>query len=414
MASQLTTIGAILFSTAFFVAGNGLILTLTPLRASLEGFGPMALGVLGAFYYAGFVAGCFAGPRIIARAGHIRAFTVSASLTAVTILFLPMSTVPFAWFVLRAMNGLFVAVLYMTLESWLNERATNETRGSILSAYVVVNLIALIVGQWFLLSALPSSFELFTIGAALLCFCVVPVGLTRLPQPIFAPVPRLSLTRLFALSPVGVLGCMTSGIANSAFWTLGPVYAQSLAFTTAGLATFMTVFIAGGALIQWPVGRLSDGMDRRWIIAAICTAASVCGIALGLFGWLLVRGPGIFFGAVFALGAAMLPLYSLSIAHANDRLSREQFVEASAALLLVQAAASVPGPMLAALVTSAAGPHALFLFTALAHAAMAFFAFTRTRLREAPPEENREAFAAVPHGSPAALELDPRGPDQAA
>jgi len=371
-----------------------------------------ALGALGAFYFAGFVAGCFVGPNLLLRIGHIRNFTIAAAIIAVSILMMPLTVTPVAWFVLRAVNGLFVAVLFMTLESWLNERATNETRGNILSAYVAVGLGALIIGQWFLLIAPPSTFELFTIGAVAFCLCLVPVGMTRLPQPVLRPVSLLSLRRLLALSPVGAMGCVTSGLVTSAFWTLGPIYVQSLGFTIRGLALFMTVFIAGGALSQWPLGWLSNHMDRRWMIAAICMVASICGIALSLFGWLLVQEPTFFFVLVFVLGATMLPLYSLSVAHANDRLSRDEFVDASAVLLLIQAALSVPGPLLAALVMSVAGPYALFLFTALAHAAMAFFAFTRSRICEAPPEETRKAFAALAQGSPIALELDPRGPEQ--
>jgi MFS family permease len=153
-------------------------------------------------------------------------------------------------------------------------------------------------------------------------------------------------------------------------------------------------------------------MDRRWIIAGICTVAAVCGLVLGAFGWLLVRSPDTLFIFVFLLGASMLPLYSLSIAHANDRLQRSEFVQASAGLLMIMAATSVPGPLLAAFLTAIAGPHALFLFTALAHAAMAFFAFTRTRMREPPPLALRDAFASVPHTSPASVPLDPRGPEQ--
>jgi len=205
---------------------------------------------------------------------------------------------------------------------------------------------------------------------------------------------------------------LTVGLANGAFWTLAPLYVQSLGFSTAGLALFMSVFIAGGALVQWPLGRISDGSDRRWIIAATCTGASAAGLVLGLLGWLLVRVPDLFFLVVFVLGATMLPLYSLSIAHANDRLPRSQFVEASAALLMISAATSIPGPLLAAFVISTAGPYSLFLFTALTHAAMAFFAFTRIRVREPAAMETRDAFEAVPLSSPAALPLDPRGPAQ--
>jgi MFS family permease len=239
------------------------------------------------------------------------------------------------------------------------------------------------------------------------------MGLTRLPAPQVQPTFRINLKRIIAVSPVGAAGCLTVGLANGAFWTLAPLYARSLDFSTARIALFMTFFIAGGAAASWPLGRLSDGMDRRWIIAATCTAASACGMILSLFGWLLIRVPELFFAFVFVFGAAMLPLYSLSIAHANDRLPRADFVEASAGLLILTAALSVPGPIIAALVISVAGPYSLFLYTALAHAAMAFFAFTRMRVREAPGAETRDAFAPVMHGSPAALPLDPRGPEQA-
>ena len=408
MISHLTSIGAILASTVFFLMGNGLMGTLAPVRAHLDGFSSLALGLMGTGFFAGFAAGCFAGPLLMARSGHIRTFSVAASLTAVSVLALPILVTPFAWFALRAVAGLGIAILFTVIESWLNDRAGNNNRGNILSLYVVVNLVSLIMGQWLFLLGSPLSFELFTIGAMAYCLCLMPVAVTQLPQPAAPPVPRLNLRVLFARAPVGAAGCMTVGIANGAFWTLAPVYAQGLGFGSGDLALFMTVFIAGGALVQWPVGQISDGVDRRWVIAALCTLAAGCGLALGFTGWYLLRVPLVFFALVFTLGAAMLPLYSLSIAHANDRLPRAEFVQTSAGLLMITALLSIPGPLLAATVMSLAGPYALFLFTAIAHAAMAFFAFTRIRMREAPPPESRDEFAAMVPGSPAAAALDPR------
>ena len=412
MISTGSSIVAILFATALFLMGNGLIGTLTPLRAHAQGFSDIAVGALGAWYYLGFVIGCFAGPQLLARVGHIRAFAVAAVVLAACVLIQPIWTDPSLWFGARGFAGLAMAVLYMAVESWLNDRATNETRGRILSLYVAVNLSALLLGQWLLLIADPQSFELFSVGAILYCLCVVPMGLTRLPAPVLVARPRIDLARILSVSPVGVAGCVTVGLANGAFWALGPIYAQSLGFSTREIALFMSVFIAGGALIQLPLGRISDGMDRRWMIAATCTAASVCGLVLGVAGWLLIGVPYIFYGIVFALGASMLPLYSLSIAHANDRLPRAEFVDASAGLLMINAAASIPGPLLASFVISVAGPYSLFLYTAIAHAAMAFYAFTRMRMTEPAPPETRETFAPVAQGSPAALPLDPRAPAQ--
>jgi MFS family permease len=412
MQSQIRGITALLLSTLVFLMGNGLVGTLIPLRATIEGFSNVSIGVLGAWYFAGFVAGCYGGPRVLARVGHIRSFAVASALIGAAIIMMPLWTSQAAWFVLRGVQGICTAVLFMAIESWLNDRATNETRGRILAIYIGVNLSALLIGQWMLLFGLPASFELFSISAMFYCLCLVPIGLTRLPAPQTPPVPQLNLERIFQAAPVGAAGCLTVGLANGAFWTLAPVYAQSLGFTTRELALFMSVFIAGGAIVQWPLGRLSDGMDRRWIIAATCAAAAACGLVLGGAGPVLLQTPALFYFIVFALGAAALPLYSLSVAHANDRLPRAEFVEASAGLLMINAATSIPGPLFAALVMATAGPNSLFLFTALAHAAMAFYAFTRIRLREPVPAEMRETFTPAPQSSPAAVPLDPRAPQQ--
>ncbi len=413
MASPGTSIAAILFAAALFVMGNGLIGTLTPLRAHMQGFSDMAVGALGAWYFSGFVIGCFAGPRLLARVGHIRAFAVAAVLVAASVLLMPLMPNPAAWYGARGAAGLSMAILYMSIESWLNDRASNENRGQVLALYIAINLSGLLAGQWLLLLAPPQSFELFSVGAIFYCLCVVPMGLTRLAAPATRPAPRIDLIRIVTVSPVGAAGCAAAGLANGAFWTLAPIYGQSLGFSTRDLALFMSVFIAGGALVQWPLGRISDGMDRRWMIAAACTVASLCGLVLGVLGWLLIRVPDIFYGIVFALGASMLPLYSLSIAHTNDRLPRAEFVDASAGLLMINAAASIPGPLLASFAISAAGtPYALFVYTALVHATMAFHAFTRMRLKEPAPMETRDIFTPVPLGSPAALPLDPRGPAQ--
>jgi MFS family permease len=411
MASQFSSVAAILFSTVFFLMGNGLVGTLTPLRAHIEGFSDIALGGIGSWYFVGFVAGCFAGPHLMARVGHIRAFAVAASCTAVAVLLQPLLANPFVWFLLRGMMGFSVVMLYMAVESWLNDRADNASRGRILSLYMTTNWCALLASQWLLLLAMPDSFQLFSIAAVLYCLCLVPLGLTQLPAPLPPPAPRLDIERIFRFAPVGAAGCVTVGLANGGFWALAPLYGQAQGFSTRDVALFLSVFIAGGALAQGPIGRLSDRVDRRWIIAATCMAASACGLALGFIG-LVAAGSNLFYGVTFALGASMLPLYSLSIAHANDRLPRSEFVAVSAGLLMINSAASIPGPLLASFVISKAGPSALFLYTALAHAAMAFYAFTRIQVREPAPADMRDAFAPTPQSSPAVLPLDPRGPEQ--
>jgi MFS family permease len=412
MGPQLYSIGAILLSTAFLLAGNGLIATLTPLRAHLEGFSDLEIGAMGSFYYSGFVVGCLVGPRVLARVGHIRTFAVGAALTAATVLLQPLLVAPAVWFAIRAAFGFCAANVIMALESWLNDRATNQTRGRILSAYVMVNLSFLTLGQWLLLLASPAGYKLFSVAAMTYICCLVPVGLTQLPQPLPQPAPPLRVRRLMRMAPVGVAGVIAVGLANGAFWTLAPVYAQLLGFRTSGVAAFMSAFILGGALIQFPLGRISDRMDRRWIMALSCGCAVALGVALAFLGRFGIKTPAILFPMAFVFGAAMLPLYSLSIAHANDRMLRSEFVEASATLLLINALASIVGPLLAAAITVEVGMPALFFYTAAVHFLMAAFTLSQLFLARAVPEPAREHYMPVPQqGSPTALELDPRGPE---
>src|SRR3977135_1541338 len=223
MASPSSSIAAILSSTCLLRMGNGLIGTLTPLRAHLDGFSDIAVGTLGTWYFAGFVLGCFAGPRLLSRVGHIRAFAVAAALVAISVLILPLWVTPLAWFAARGITGFSLAILYMAIASWLNDRASNETRGQILSLYVAVNLSALLLGQWLLLLGEPQSFELFSIGAMLYCLCLVPMGLTRLPPPAPRPALHIDLSRIFNVAPVGAAGCGPNGPAHGAVWRLGAV-----------------------------------------------------------------------------------------------------------------------------------------------------------------------------------------------
>ncbi len=411
MGSQLFSIAAILLSTAFLLVGNGLISTLTPLRAQLDGFSGIAIGAMGSFYYAGFVIGCFAGPRLLARVGHIRTFAVGAALTAATVLLQALFTEPLVWFLVRAAFGFCAASVFMALESWLNDRATNDTRGRILAAYVIVNLSCLLLGQWLLLAAPPSGFELFSIAAIVYILCIVPVGLTRLPQPLPQAVPRFRIDQLARMAPVGMAGVIAVGFANGAFWTLAPVYAQSLGFSTFGIALFMSAFILGGALIQFPLGRYSDRIDRRWIAAIACGAASAGGVALALLGRTAASLPGLLYPFALFFGAAMLPLYSLSIAHTNDRMQRSEFVEASASLLLVNGLASVAGPLCGAAVTASFGQPALFFYTAGVHLLMTAYTIWRIAAARGVPGERRGHYVPVPQqGSAQSLELDPRAP----
>ncbi|MGA7673891.1 MAG: MFS transporter [Rhizomicrobium sp.] len=410
MKSQLSSIAAILLSTLIFLVGNGLLGTLIPVRAHLDGFSTLAIGVIGSAYFAGFVAGCFTGPRWLARVGHIRTFAVCAGIAAAATLLQSMLVSVSAWIAMRALFGFAAANMYMVLESWLNDRAGNDSRGRVFAAYLSVNFGGLLIGQLLFATSRPQSFMLFSLATIFYALCLIPVGLTQSPQPARMPIPVLRPLRLFRISPVGVAGCIAVGLANNAIWTLAPVYAQSRGLSNGWIALFMCAFTIGGTLVQVPVGRLSDRMDRRYVIAASCALAAAAGIAIALF---MASARGMMLLSIFGFGVLMLPLYGLSVAHANDRIPRENFVEASATLLLINSLASVLGPTFAAGVMDAFGTQALFFFTAAVHLAMMGFTLVRLRQKGSPIVGHREKFEPLPHqASPTSLELDPRGPEE--
>jgi len=410
MRNQLFSVAAILFSAAIFIAGNGLIGTLIPVRASLAGFSNGTLGLIGSAYYIGFVAGCFAGPRLLARVGHSRTFAVCAGIATATTLLQSIFLSATVWIVMRCGFGFAAASLYMVIESWLNERATPDARGRIFATYMTVNYASLIVGQMLFSSNKPTSFTLFDLTAALYALCLIPVGLTLLPQPQAKLVPKLRPMRLFRTSPVGVVGCIAVGLANSALWAWAPIFAQDHGLSRAWLSTFMSVLTLGGAAVQLPLGRLSDHMDRRFVILGICIASAIVGTVLYLFA---ESGRTNLLILIGLFGIAALPFYGLAVAHANDRIPRESFVEASATLLMLNALAACFGPSIAAQVIDIWGSGALFLYTAAIHVAMSVFIIYRLTMRDALIGETRDKFEMMPQqGSPAVLELDPRGPEE--
>jgi len=407
MIPQLISITAILFSTLIFLVGNGLLGTLIPVRAHMEGFSTLTIGIIGSAYFAGFVAGCFTGPRWLSRVGHIRTFAVSAGLAAAATLAMSILVGELSWIAMRALFGFASANMYMVLESWLNDRTTNQTRGSVFTSYMAINFGGLVIGQLLFATAPPGSFVLFSTATVFYALCLAPVGLTQLVQPAPAPVPKLRPVRLFRISPVGVAGCIAVGLANNAVWVLAPVYAQAQGLSSGTIALFMVAFTLGGALVQVPVGRLSDLMDRRYVIAGTSALAAAAGILIALF---IGRDRTMLLLSIGVFGVLMLPLYGLSVAHANDRIPREAFVESSATLLLINSIASVLGPTFAATVMDTYGARSLFFFTAAVHVSMLAFTLVRLRLKEAPSDEFREKFMPVPNqASPTSLELDPRG-----
>ena len=411
MPLRLLPVTALLLGVTGLVIGTGLLGVLLPLRASAEGFSTFGVAIMGGAYFVGFVTGCLRTPYLVARVGHIRLFASFAAICAATVLLHALAVDLSVWIIVRAFTGFAVGGLYIVIESWLNDQAVNETRGRLFAVYMVVNFAALLAGQ-LLLTVLPvESVTPFLITCLAVCLSLVPVALSRATAPVVAPVERLGLAALYRSSPLGVVGCVLVGAANGTFWALAPLYAKEQMGTAAFAAIFASVFVLGGALGQWPLGRLSDRWDRRKVIALACAVAAAGGIALALWP---TRGvaPILLLGAF--TGAFMLSIYSLCVAHTNDHIDSKDFVAASSGLLLYYGAGAVSGPTLAALLMSFLGPGALFLWTAAAHIGLAAFTLYRMRQRGPVPEAQREDFVAMLRPVPVVSDMDPRADTEAA
>lgn len=254
--------GTLLFSAFVMLAGSGLLFGLIPLRADAEGFSDTAIGVLGSFYFAGMLVGCLGAPLLIRSVGHIRVYAACAAAATAMPLGLAMFPEPVAWALMRMITGCCFAVIYAIIESWLNERASNEIRGVVLAVYNIINYAALAGGQQMLRLYEVQGFELFAVTAILISVAAIPVALTRTTAPTPPETASLRPLWLFHLSPVAFVGAFSVGLANGAFWSLTPVYITSFGFGATGTADFATAVILGCVLTLFPLGRLSDQVDR--------------------------------------------------------------------------------------------------------------------------------------------------------
>lgn len=388
MLGVLRPVATLLAGVALLLTGHGLLTLLLPLRGAAEGFDAIAIGLLGSAYFAGFVAGCLHGPRLVRSAGHIRAFAaVVCGVSAVAFAY-PLIVGEVPWALMRFGFGYGLAVFYLVVESWLNDRATNATRGLLLGAYIMINHAAMAGGQMMLFAYPVSGFELFALAGILISVAAIPVALTRLPQPPPITEVRFRPGRLWRASPAGLVGSLMVGVANGAFWGLGAVAAVGFGLDARGAAVFMTVAVLAGAVTQVPVGRLSDRMDRRLVLAALLVVAIATGLAL----FLAAPGGLPLLALSAVLGAVALPCYSLAAAHAYDHADPSDYVGTASSLLLVNGLGSILGPVLAALLLEASPGGGLFLFMAATHATLLAFLLWRLRQRAAPAAALRESF----------------------
>jgi MFS family permease len=409
MPPQLVTVASLLLGSAFLLLANGLHGLLLPVRGAMEGFTIAELGLLGTSWATGFVAGCVLVPAAVRRVGHVRSYGALASVAAITILLNVLIVSPVAWILLRALSGFCFAGAAMIVESWLNERATRENRGTIFSVYQMVNFGASTAGQLLMVIEPPSDFFFFAVGAIIYCLAILPTALSTaaLPQPLKSA--SLDIRGLYANSPVAAVVCFLIGLVNGAFGTLGPVYAQRIGLPVRDIATLMAGSLLGGSLIQFPLGWLSDRMDRRRVLVAVATGAVIVGLVIAIF---RPHSPSVVIGLAIVWGAMAYPMYALAVAHANDFAGTDEFVSIAGGLLLLLGVGTMIGPIAAAFSMGWIAPEGLFYFTAAVHVVVVGYVLYRMTRRQTPDRVLREAFqglATTRTATPESALLDPRG-----
>jgi MFS family permease len=379
----------LLLGMGILMLGAGLQSTLLGVRATIEEFPTPVTGVIMSCYYVGYLAGTLLAPQLLRRVGHVRVFATLAALASIAVLVHAAWVHPLPWALMRLLSGVCFAGIYVVAESWLNHRASRTNRGALLAIYMLVLYVGLGSAQFLLVLSSPQSTAPFMLISALISLAMVPIVASAQQTPEPAVPQSVRYRDLYRDTPLGVVAVAVSGLISSIIFSMGPVYARLSGSGTQGVAEFMAVSIFAAVLTQYPVGRLSDRMDRRSVIAAVCTLATLVALSVVAFAP-LPRALFLLLTALFS-GAA-LTLYSLSVSHVNDKLDPGQMVAASSALLRINGAAAALGPVLAGSLIGAFGPRAYFATLATLTGALTVYDLWRKARRSPVPREQKGPF----------------------
>ncbi len=398
---------SILLSIFMLMAGSGFLATLISLRLNRAGSGAMTIGIVATAYFGGLIIGSLRAGGVVRRVGHIRAFAAFVALLSASTLSYVLLSHPLFWMLLRLVDGMCVAGVFVCLESWLNDRAEPQMRGSVLAAYMVALYSGQAIGQLLLgasgaLPAIP-----FQLASILISLAIIPLCLTRSAAPAPVEASAFSIRSLLAASPLGAWGAVATGLMLGAFYGLAAVHVRRLGLDLPETARFMMFVILGGVALQWPLGRLSDRHDRRQVIIGSFAAAALVSVALSLGqDGLWLTGLGALFGGL------SFALYPLCVAHCNDRLLETERVAASGRLVLLYSLGAALGPLLAGGAMTAFGTGGLFLFIALCAGLAMTVGLWRQRASEPVPVRYQQDFQILPRTTPMASLLDPNSADE--
>ncbi|MBD3670802.1 MAG: MFS transporter [Gammaproteobacteria bacterium] len=384
--------------------------TLLGVRAGLEGFSATVIGLVMSAFSLGYIVGAYYCPRLIRDIGHIRSFAVLAAVASAAMILHGLLVHPVIWWILRIITGICIVGLYMVVESWLNSLIhSHANRGRIFSLYMMVTLGALGLGQFLLMLYGPMEMASFAIAALLFSLALVPIAVTRLPQPAEITVPELQLKKMFSISPLGSMGSFVMGIASGSFWGLGALYAHNLGFDEAGIALFVSLVVFGGMILQLPIGHWSDHRDRRKMLMLVSLLGAITALAIYL---LAPHSHVALLVAATLFGGFTFSLYSLSVAHTNDHIGHEDVMEATRSMLLLNGVGAALGAIVGGLVMQWAGNEALMLYLAASLASLTLFALYRMRVGRPMDVDQQEAFVVVTRTGPDAVQMDPRASDE--
>ncbi|WP_319022506.1 MULTISPECIES: MFS transporter [unclassified Meridianimarinicoccus] len=405
--SLLSPVKSLLGGTIAFMAGNSLLGVVLPLRMQAADYSVALIGAIMAAYYLGLALGGYKAKHVILRIGHIRAFAAFAALTAATCLAYDFFFTPAAWVALRVLNGFCIAGMTTSIESWLNERSSNATRGRVLGFYMLAFYLAIAFGQTLVNVAPVGGSDHLMISAALIGLSLVPIAMTGLGEPKLGDLRVLGVKKLYAASRVGVIGAAVAGILVGSFYAMGVVFARQIGLGVTEAAMFMSTVVIGGLAFQVPVGMLADRFDRRIVMACMLIAV---GLSWGLLSNSIASGVPLSWLMVLALpfGGTISSVYPLCVAQTFDRLERKYYVAASGRLLMVYSIGATIGPLLASTLMSIYGPYSFFLFESAVAISYAIFVLFCVRARPDLPAEGSEKFVPLPDISPVAMALDPR------
>lgn len=404
MLAVLSRTWALFFGFAIICLAHGLQGTLLGVRAIGEGFSFISTGFIVAGYYVGYLTGSIIIPIFLKRVGHIRVFAALASLASIAILLHSVFLEPYMWFFIRILTGVSLAGIYVIMESWLNDKSTNETRGQILSIYMIVTFAFVGLGQFLLNLSDPAKVDLFILVSILLSFALLPILLSITDAPNVSNPKRFSIKELYIISPLGFVGAIFTGLAHSAILGYGAVYATAKELDLLEISIFMVIVTSCGALCQWPIGYISDKIDRRIVLICVTLVASGLSLLIVASSYISII---IFFILLAMYSGMSLPMYSLVIAHTNDYLQQEEIIGAVAAIAILVGLGAICGPIIASLFVDLIGPDGFFIYLFFVHGLLGLFGLYRMTKR-AKPADLESQYVPLPRNiSAAGMELSP-------